>query len=92
MTSPAKRRETVEQVQIQLDVSERRVCRAIEQPRSTQRYQLVVTSDEAILTGEIVRLASKFGRYGYRRVTGLLRNDGWQVNHNAWSAFGAPKG
>lgn len=26
-------------------------------------------------------LASKFGRYGYRRVTGLLHNAGWQVNH-----------
>jgi len=26
-------------------------------------------------------LASQYGRYGYRQVTGLLRNDGWRVNH-----------
>lgn len=81
MTSPAKRREAVEQVQETLEVSERRACRAIEQARSTQRYQRVVVDDEERLTQEIVRLASKYGRYGYRRVTGLLRNDGWEVNH-----------
>ena len=26
-------------------------------------------------------LASRFGRYGYRRITALLRQEGWQVNH-----------
>lgn len=92
MTSPAKRREAVEQVQAALPVSERRACRAIEQARSTQRYQRVVVDDEERLTKEIVRLASKFGRYGYRRVTGLLRNDGWDVNHKRveriWRAEG----
>lgn len=30
--------------------------------------------------GEVVDLASRFGRYGYRNVTGLLRLAGWQVN------------
>ena len=29
----------------------------------------------------IVQLASRYGRYGYRRVTALLRADGWRVNH-----------
>ena len=29
----------------------------------------------------IVRLASRFGRYGYRRVTDMLRIEGWGVNH-----------
>ena len=24
---------------------------------------------------------TRFGRYGYRRVTALLRREGWQVNH-----------
>ena len=37
--------------------------------------------DEELLTGEIVELASRFGRYGYRRITALLRMDGWDVNH-----------
>jgi transposase InsO family protein len=26
-------------------------------------------------------LASEYGRYGYRRITALLRREGWQVNH-----------
>lgn len=29
----------------------------------------------------IVELASQYGRYGYRRITVLLRNEGWRVNH-----------
>ncbi len=33
------------------------------------------------LTEAIVRLASEYGRYGYRRVTALLRTEGWHVNH-----------
>lgn len=26
-------------------------------------------------------LATRFGRYGYRRITALLRGEGWRVNH-----------
>ncbi len=29
----------------------------------------------------IVGLASDYGRYGYRRITALLRQAGWRVNH-----------
>ncbi len=29
----------------------------------------------------MVELATRYGRYGYRRITGLLRWDGWRVNH-----------
>ena len=38
-------------------------------------------SDEAVLTADIIRLASQYGRYGYRRITALLRHEGWSVNH-----------
>ena len=62
-------------------MSERRVCRVLGQPRSTQSYVPRATQDEEVLTGEIVGLASRFGRYGYRRVTALLRQRGWHVNH-----------
>lgn len=34
-----------------------------------------------MLTEHIVELASRYGRYGYRRITALLRNQGWRVNH-----------
>jgi len=33
------------------------------------------------LVARMVELASQFGRYGYRWITGLHRLDGWQVNH-----------
>lgn len=42
---------------------------------------MVVPSDEEALTGDIVRLAGQYGRYGYRRVAALLRAEGWTVNH-----------
>ena len=29
----------------------------------------------------IVELATQFGRYGYRRITALLKGEGWRVNH-----------
>ncbi len=57
------------------------MCRVIGQPRSTQRYRRVGADDEAALTAAIVRLASEYGRYGYRRITALLRREGWHVNH-----------
>jgi transposase InsO family protein len=64
-----------------LGFAERRVCRVLGQPRSTQRYQRQPPDDEAPLTAAIIKLASQYGRYGYRQVTGLLRNEGWRVNH-----------
>jgi len=33
------------------------------------------------LKERIVDLASQYGRYGYRRITGLLHEEGWNVNH-----------
>ena len=62
-------------------VSERQACRYLGQPRTTQRRRHVVADDEATLTAAIVRLASQYGRYGYRRITALLRAEGWIVNH-----------
>ena len=51
------------------------------QARRTQRYQSVVAPGEDALTAAIIRLASQYGRYGYRRITALLRVEGWRVNH-----------
>ena len=53
----------------------------LRQPRSTQRRRLIVRDDEGALTRAIVDLASEYGRYGYRRITALLRQQGWHVNH-----------
>lgn len=79
--SPARRRQAVAYVCRVLRVSERRVCRVLSQPRSTQRYQETIPSDEPPLVARMVQLACEFGRYGYREITGMLRNEGWWVNH-----------
>lgn len=62
-------------------ISERRVCRALGQPRSTQRYRGRKRRDEELLEEQVVALAGQYGRYGYRRITALLRMTGWHVNH-----------
>jgi len=62
-------------------VSERRACQVLNQPRSTQRRKPHVPRDEPRLLRRMLQLASDYGRYGYRRVTALLRSEGWRVNH-----------
>jgi putative transposase len=62
-------------------VSERRACQVLEQPRSTQRRARRVASDEPRLVRRLTQLASGYGRYGYRKVTSLLQEEGWRVNH-----------
>jgi transposase InsO family protein len=64
-----------------LNVSERRACKVLEQPRSTQRREQKVKPDEDLLREAIVKLACDYGRYGYRRITSLPKNDGGRVNH-----------
>jgi putative transposase len=61
-------------------VSERFACRVLGQHRSTQRKIAKTPDDEAALTADIVELATRYGRYGYRRITALLREAGWVVN------------
>ena len=66
MLSPAKRRQTVAYVREALGretVSERRACKVLGQPRSTQ------------LVKRMVELATEYGRYGYRRITAMLRRE-----------------
>jgi len=45
-----------------------------------QRYQSNKSEEEEVLREDIIRLAGKYGRYGYRRITALLRVEGWIVN------------
>jgi putative transposase len=71
----------VENAQEMFAISERRACRALGQPRSSQRYSPQTSEAEERLTESIVSLATQYGRYGYRRITALLRWEGWRVNH-----------
>ena len=63
------------------DVSERKICRVLNQPRSTQRYLPRIRDDEELLIKRMIELATKYGRYGYRRITALLQREGFQINH-----------
>ena len=69
----------MEGIRTKYGLSERHACRIVDQPRGTQRYTAIVRADEDALTGAIIALGSKYGRYGYRRITSLLRTSGWQV-------------
>ena len=65
-----------------LGSSERRTCQVLDQPRSTQRYgSRRKAEDEEALRLALIRLAKQYGRYGYRKITALLRIEGWSVNH-----------
>ena len=70
----------MDHVRHQLGVSERRACRVLGHARSTHRHRRRVPDDEPRLVARIIALATRYGRYGYRRITGLLRGEGWLVN------------
>jgi putative transposase len=69
----------LEHVREEYRMSERHACRLLGQWRGTQRYEPMVRTDEDALTRAIIALASEYGRYGYRRITTLLREAGWPV-------------
>jgi len=54
----------------------------LEQARNTQRRSHEVSSEESRLVADITALTTRYGRYGYRRITVLLNNEyQWSVNH-----------
>jgi transposase InsO family protein len=44
------------------------------------QYQTSQRDDEALRLA-LIRLAKQYGRYGYHKITELLRIEGWAVNH-----------
>lgn len=63
------------------NISESRACKVVHQSRSTQRYESRSTDYGEKVRAHVIELAKKYGRYGYRRITALMRNEGWMVNH-----------
>src|SRR3954466_866507 len=70
--SPSRKRACVARVRSRLPVSERRACTVVGQSRATQRRHLKTPNDEAALTADIVWLATRYGRYRYRRIREML--------------------
>ena len=80
LLSPSRRRQCIDHARGRLGISERRACRVLGQHRSTQRRIPRGRDDEDRLVADMIELARRYGRYGYRRIAALLRDAGWQVN------------
>lgn len=80
MVSPTARRRVVSYLCEERSYSERRACVLVHQPRGTNRYVPREDSEEERLVRRLHRLACRFPRYGYRRLTDKLREEGWKVN------------
>ena len=92
LLSPERRRIATDHAQQQQHgMTERRACRLANQPRGTQRYRAIRREDEDALTQAIIQLASQYGRYGYRRITALLKRAGWRVGKDRVERISTPR-
>ena len=62
------------------DYPARLVCRLLDFPRCALYREPAPPPDEAALRAALQRLAGEWPTYGYRRLTALLRREGWAVN------------
>ncbi len=81
LLSPSRKRKIIMKVQKKLGVLQRRACKILGQARKTQRRIPRITDEEARLVERTIELATQYGRYGYRRIMAMLRQEGWRVNH-----------
>jgi putative transposase len=70
----------VSELQAKFTVSERRACKVLAQPRSSQRYQAQPRDDEGALVKRMLERARERPRFGYRRIAALLRRENWRAS------------
>ena len=63
-------------------ISERSACGLVGLSRTTWRHLPIPRDDETPMRTEVIRLASTYGRYGYRTIAGLMRNAGFLRGNN----------
>ena len=73
-------RQAVIHTRQRLNTSERRTCSVLNVSRSSLHYKTKAQGDDALRLAMIC-LAKQYGRCGYRKITELLRIEGWRVNH-----------
>jgi putative transposase len=78
--SPSRKRAAVCELRAKYPVSQRRVCRVIGQPRSTQRYEAKPRDDERPLVKGMLSMVRERPRFGYRRIEVLLRQEAWRAS------------
>ena len=80
MVSPEAKRTAVAHVRQTHGASERRACGLVGQPRSTERYKAQAKPADD-LPKRVAELAAERPRFGYRRLTALLKRQGVAVWH-----------
>jgi putative transposase len=92
MVAPSARRRGVNHLAKHRFCSERRACKLIGISRSTARYAPANRPDEEFMIERIKKLAGRYPRYGYRRITALLRREKRIINkkrvHRIWKLEG----
>ena len=78
--SAGQRRQAVRHLQETFGVSQRRACRVLRQPRSSQRKEPRRKEADEALVRRMLELVRRHPRFGYRRIWALLRREGWRVN------------
>jgi len=64
-----------------MNASERKICVVLGQNRTTQRYRQTSKDFSVLVRQAVINYATEYGRYGYRAVTDLMRQDGWGINN-----------
>ena len=68
-------------VKVGYEMSERHACRLLGWARSTHRYRARRSERDALLRRRLKELAAKRMRFGYRRLTAMLVQEGMAANH-----------
>ena len=71
----------IDHVTEKINISVRRACKILWIARSSYNYIPTKDPNEQLLRERMISLASDYGRYGYRRITAMLRREGIIVNH-----------
>ena len=80
MVGPARKREAVGHLQRELELSQRRACKVVGQPRATQRHASQPAAEEKRLRERLNEFSRQRPRAGYRTACGQLRQEGLRVN------------
>lgn len=62
-------------------LSERRACGLLDQSRATQRRAVREVDEDAALCAAMLKLVKELPRVGYRKMSVMLNERGWGVNH-----------
>ena len=78
---PARKKEIASELQQELNLSERHVCRLLHINRTFKRYQSIKPEKDEAIAKRLAELATRWKRFGYKRLHILLRREGCMINH-----------